>query len=80
MTETKELSHCRVVLSISALNRKTNPHNFLSLGSHLSASYVLQRNRGRVHEINPDLLQGLIAGVKDFYQIALWFYKQALLG
>lgn len=31
----------------------------------------LQRNRGRLREINPDLLPGWTAGVKDFHQIAV---------
>lgn len=45
-----------------------------------SVLHVLQGNRGLVPEINPDLLPGLIAGVKDFHQIALWFCKQAFPG
>lgn len=45
-----------------------------------SVLHVLQRNGGSVPEINPDLLPGLIAGVKDFYQIALRFCKQAFPG
>lgn len=61
----------------NAFNRKKNkPHCFLSPRSHLSASCVFQNNKGHVHEINPSLLPELIAGVKDFHQIALWFYKQ----
>lgn len=64
---TEELSRYRVVpLSVSALNRKNKIPQFPVPKKISSALYVLQRNRGLVHEINPDLLPGLIAGVKDF--------------
>lgn len=80
-SEAEELFYCRVaLLRGNSFTRKTKSCNFLPLRTHLTTSYGLHRNRGCVHEISADLLPGLIAIVKDFYQISLWFCKQAFPG